>query len=165
VTITSLSPVQPVPIEKIVADLRKSTNRDDVVRCACHGVATVARCGIFLARRREILKGWDGVGISLSRDAVRNLWLPLSSPSMFRNVVISTQHYYGPPGDSAIDVLFQAIIRSHGGELIIRPIRLHQRVIALLCADGVSSHEAACEIIETIADEVVNAFAKLMATK
>jgi hypothetical protein len=157
--------MQPVPIEKIVTELRKSTNRDEVVRFACHGVASVARCAVFLARRREILKGWDGVGISLSRDAVRNLWLPLSSPSMFRNVVISTHPYYGPPGNSAIDVLFQAIVRSHGGELIIRPILLHQRVIALLCADGVDSHETARERIETIANEVVNAFAKLMATK
>lgn len=157
--------MQPIPIETIIGELRKSTNRDEVVRFACNGVATVARCAVFLARRREILKGWDGVGVSLSRDAVRNLWLPLSSPSMFRNVVISTQPYYGPAGNSAIDVLFQAIIRSHGGDLIIRPIILHQRVIALLCADGVNSRETASERIESIANEVVDAFVRLMVTK
>lgn len=154
--------MQPVPIEKIVTDLRKSPNRDEVVRFACHGVATVARCAVFFARRREILKGWDGVGVSLSRDAVRNLWLPLSSPSRFRDVVMSTQPYYGPPGNSAIDVLFQAIVRSHGSEMIIKPVLLHQRVIALLCADGVGSHDVARERIDGITNAVLDSFAKLM---
>ena len=156
--------MHPVPIERIVTELRKSTNRDEVVRFACHGVATVARCAVFFARRREILKGWDGVGVSLSRDAVRNLWLPLSSPSTFRNVVISKQNYYGPPGDSAIDVLFQAIVRSHGGDMLVEPVLLHQRVIALLCADGIGAHDVARERINQITNEVLDAFARLMTT-
>jgi hypothetical protein len=49
--------------------------------------------------------------------------------------------------------------------MIIKPILLHQRVIALLCADGVDSHDTARERIDSITAEVLDAFAKLMATK
>ncbi|MBN1656217.1 MAG: hypothetical protein JXA30_20780 [Deltaproteobacteria bacterium] len=159
----SLSPVQPIPIDKIISELRRSTNRDEVVRLACYGVVSAARSAVFLARRKDFLKGWDGVGVSLSRDSVRNLWLPLSSPSLFRDVVTSTQPYYGSPHFSAIDVLFQAIVQSHGGEMMIRPVLLQERLVALICADGVSSGDIARKCIETISGEVNSAFAKLLA--
>lgn len=146
-------------------ELCNSTDRDVVVRLACLGVASVAKVAVFLARHGDILKGWDGIGAGISRDTIRNLWLPMSSPSQFRDVVIHAQSYSGSPGKSAVDVLFQIAIGSLAKEVVILPISLYGRVIALLFAEDVSYGETGYQRLNDIADKVVSTFEQIVSNK
>lgn len=156
---------RPVSIDRTMDELRKCTNRDVVVHLACIGAATVSRCAVFLARHGDTLKGWDGVGAGITRDTIRNLWLPMSSPSIFRDVVIHAQGYNGLAGVSAVDILFQTVIGSLSHEITVRPIALHKRVIALLYAEEVKYGDVGHKRISEIEENVVRTFENIVASK
>ncbi len=73
-------PARPSPIGGTLAALRGSNQRDEVVELACHGALTVCRAAVLLALRKGVLKGLDGAGPGISKDAVANIWIPTSGP-------------------------------------------------------------------------------------
>ncbi|MEM6959664.1 MAG: hypothetical protein AAF645_28530, partial [Myxococcota bacterium] len=81
---TPISSARPGDIGPVLAALRQAESRDHAVALACRGVTRIARLGVLLGLRRGVLRGWDGFGDGISQDAIRNLWIPTSSPSMFR---------------------------------------------------------------------------------
>ncbi|MBX3247361.1 MAG: hypothetical protein KF901_09275 [Myxococcales bacterium] len=117
-----------------LAAIRTSGGRDRAVRVACEAGGRLARVAVFLILRRGVLRGWDGEGVA-SPDALRNLWLPATSPSVFQAVVEGGQAHRGSHGTSAADNLFRAAIGSRGGRLLVEPVRVGGRVVALLCLD------------------------------
>ncbi len=142
--------------------MRASRDRDEVVELACHGALTVSRAAVLLALRKGVLKGWDGAGAGLSRDAVRNLWLPTSSPSMFRDVMQTGEPYVGAPGTSAADGLFRAAIGGRGGVVVLMPIGVGGKVVAVLAADDVTFGPLGVERIEILARAVGEAFERII---
>ncbi len=153
---------QPASMDGVVAELATRGTRDEVVRLACQGAVTVARSAIFLARRKSVVLGWESAGSGVSRDAVRNLWLPLSSPSVFRDAVLQNETYLGPHGIESVDVVFRAVVASQGGRLMVRPIALRGQVVALLCTDGLGWAQAGCDRVQVLGDEVGRAFERIL---
>lgn len=153
---------QPASIGGSLSAMRASRDRDEVVELACHGALTVSRAAVLLALRKGVLKGWDGAGAGLSRDAVRNLWLPTSSPSMFRDVMQTGEPYVGAPGTSAADGLFRAAIGGRGGVVVLMPIGVGGKVVAVLAADDVTFGPLGVERIEILARAVGEAFERII---
>jgi hypothetical protein len=142
--------------------IRAAASRDEVVAAACEAATTIARAAVFLALKGGMWKGIDGVGGRVSRDAIRNLFLPVGSASMFKRVVEEVAPYHGRYGTTAADNLFRAAIGSRGGELIIQPIVIGERVVAVLCADDVGYGEVGARRLEAIAHAVAEAFKRLI---
>jgi hypothetical protein len=132
------------------------------LRAACHATATVCRSAVFLARRRDLLIGWEGAGVGISREAVRNLWLPISGPSVFRDALSRARDYLGPPGTSSVDCVYRAVTGSHGGITLVRPIMLRGKVIALLAIDGLSYGDQGAMRVTTVVNAVIEAFERII---
>jgi hypothetical protein len=109
-----------------------------------------------------VLKGWDGRGQGVSSEAVRNLWIPVRSPGLLRDVLESGDHHVGPHGDTAADQLFRAAIAGGNGTLVIEGVRVAGRTVALLCADGVTDHPRAIERVEVVARATAEALERLV---
>jgi hypothetical protein len=144
-----------------LASLRASRDRDVIVRLACEAASTVARTTVFLALRKGVLRGWEGTG-AVSPDALRNLWIPASSPSVFQRVIEAGEPHRGPHGTSAADKLFRAATGSRGSVLVVEPIRVGDRVVAVLCADDPRFGPAGIERLEALAHAVGTALARVI---
>jgi len=153
---------KPPDVGKTLSRIRNSRERDEVVELACEGALTVARAAVLLALRKSVLKGWGGAGNGVSLDAVRNLWIPTSSPSMFREVVAKKESYHGPPGAAAADGLFRAALGSRGGAVSIHPVLVSTKLVAVLAADDVRFGDEGRERIETLAQAVSEAFERII---
>jgi hypothetical protein len=152
----------PSEIGAILAGLRASRDRDEVVRLACEGAATVARCAVFLALRKDTLKGWEGYGDGLTRASLRNLWIPAASPSMLKDAVERLEPYAGPPGTTAADTIFRAAIGSRGGDVLVQPVVLQGKLIGVLFADDVKYGLLGRERIEVMAAAIGESFARII---
>jgi hypothetical protein len=156
---------RPAPIGGIVSAIRATRDRDEVVALACQGALTVSRTAVLLALRKSVLKGWDGAGGGHSRDAVRNLWIPTQSPSVFRDVVAHAEPYRGAHGTTAADGLFRAALGSRGGELVVQPVRVGGKVVAVLAADDLRHGDEGVERIEILARAVGEALERIIVDK
>ena len=156
---------RPPEIGGVLAAIRASRDRDEVVTQACKGALTVSRATVLLALRKSVLKGWGGAGIGISDDAVRNLWIPTSSPSMFREVVAKKRHYHGPSGTAAADGLFRAALGSRGGPVSLHPILIGAKLVAVLAADDMRFADEGRIRIETLARAVSEAFERIIVEK
>jgi len=152
----------PVPIENSLREIARASDRDAVLRAACHATATVCRSAVFLARRRDLLIGWEGAGVGISHDVVRNLWLPISGPSVFRDALSRARDYMGPPGSSAIDCVYRAVTGSRGGVTLVRPLMLRGKVIALLAVDGLSYGDQGSMRVTAVVNAVIEAFERII---
>lgn len=144
-----------------LAALRTSNDRDAIARLACESAAGVARTTVFLALRKGVLRGWEGVG-QVSPGALRNLWIPASSPSVFKEVIDTGQPHRGQHGTTAADKLFRAATGSRGASLVVEPIRVGERVVALLCADDPRHGVPGLERLEALASAVGAALERLI---
>lgn len=144
-----------------LASLRASRDRDAIVRLACEAASTVARTTVFLALRKGVLRGWEGTG-AVSPDALRNLWIPASSPSVFQRVIEAGAPHRGPHGTTAADKLFRAATGSRGSVLVVEPIRVGDRVVAVLCADDPRFGAAGIERLEALAHAVGTALERVI---
>jgi len=148
-----------------LAALREADDRDALIRAATGAAALVARGAVLLAVRRDVLKGWDGEGPGVSPEAIRNLWIPVHSPGVMRQVVERGEGYRGPHGDSAADQLFRAAIAGSDGTLVVEPVRVASRVVALICADDVHYQEAGAERIAVLAQATAKGLERLLRQK
>ncbi|MCU0675630.1 MAG: hypothetical protein MUE69_22920 [Myxococcota bacterium] len=144
-----------------LASLRSSRDRDAIVRLACEAASTVARTTVFLTLRKGVLRGWEGTG-AVSPDALRNLWIPASSPSVFQRVIEAGEPHRGPHGTTAADKLFRAATGSRGSVLVVEPIRVGDRVVAVLCADDPRFGPAGIERLEALAHAVGTALERVI---
>lgn len=158
----SLAGAPPVPIENSLREIARATERDAVLRAACNATATVCRSAVFLARRRDLLIGWEGAGVGIARDTIRDLWLPISGPSVFRDALSRARDYLGPPGTSSIDCVYRAVTGSRGGVMLIRPVMLRGKVIALLAVDGLSYGDQGAIRVTTVVNAVIEAFERII---
>ncbi|MBX3270001.1 MAG: hypothetical protein KF729_07050 [Sandaracinaceae bacterium] len=154
--------VRPPDVGGALSAIRACRDRDEVVTLACEGALSVSRAAILLALRKGVLKGSGGAGAGLSGDAVRNLWIPTSSPSMFREVVARKEPYHGPPGTAAADGLFRAALGSRGGPVSLHPVVVAGKLVAVLAADDVRFGDSGRERVETLARAVSEAFERII---
>lgn len=128
------SPGDPGPI---LSGLRATTDRDEAVRLACEGALPACRCVVFLALKKDVLQGREARGGGVSREAVRNLWIPTTSASIFRDAVTRGIAHAGPYGTTSADGIYRAAIGSRGGDVVVQPILVSGKPVGVLCADDV----------------------------
>lgn len=124
-----------VELGPLLAAIRDARTRDEVMVATAQAARRFARSAVVLTLRRGVLRGAEARGEGVSTDAIRNLWIPATSPSMFRMVVDAKDIYRGPFGGSAADHLYRAAIGSRGGNVEIHPVDVQGTVVAVLCAD------------------------------
>ena len=150
-------------VRTAMAAIRAARTRDDVVLAALDGSLAVSRCAVFFALRKNVLKGWAGVGSGVSQDAARNLWIPTTTASLFQRVVESGDAYLGPYGSAIADGIFRAAVGSRGGDVVLQPIRVGGKIVGVLACDDVRRGMLGLARIEQIVLAVEDAFGRLIA--
>ena len=146
----------------LLAEIRVSRSRDEVVKLACRAAATVGRCAVVLGMQRGILRGVAAHGGGLGNAAVKNLRIPRRAASLFRDVVERCEEYVGPHGSSAADITFRATIGGRGGDVLLVPIVLSGKTAAVLCVDDIQHGERGRERAEVIAHAAGEAFDRII---
>lgn len=151
-------------ITATLTSMKSARDRDAIVRLACEGAISVGRSSVFLALRKGVLKGWDGGGLGVSRDSVRNLWIPAGSDSMFKRVIDSGAPLVGAYGTGIADGLFRAAVGSRGGDVAVWPVTLEGKVVGLLCVDDLRPGSISRHRVETLTLAIADGFRRLINT-
>src|SRR5262249_9089987 len=85
------TPTPGVPKDALytLAELRASEDRDTIGRIAAKGMLAVAQRAAFFVVKRGVVQGWEGATVEtvsapgFSREALRNLWIPVTSTGAF----------------------------------------------------------------------------------
>jgi hypothetical protein len=149
-----------------LATIRAAKTKDEVVRQACMGLAPLGRCALILVLSKGILKGREVVGGDLPRDAVLNLWIPSTTRSLLSRVLETREPYLGPHGGSSADAVFRAALGSRGGDVLLVPVVLSGKTIAVLALDEpVADAVVLLERAEVVARATADAFRRLIAAR
>ena len=146
-------------IDAHLVELAEVGSRDEAVLAACKACAATSRGAAFLALRKGVFRGWDGVGDEVTSAAIRSLWVPASNPSMLNEVLHSGKVFRGPYGDTAADHLFRAAFGTHGRDVAICPVQVGSRMVGVLC---VNDPPVETDTLERVAEALGRAFQRLI---
>jgi len=95
-----------------------------------------ARAALFLVRT-EAICGWRAAGGERLQGEFRTLRIPLSDASILGSVVEKRKPFLGPfPPSPCRDRLATILASAEDGEVLLVPVELGGRTIAVLCAEG-----------------------------
>lgn len=163
----------PVPPEALRAltELRTVHDRDAIARVAVRGLLAVAERAAFFVIKGGVVQGWEGATLSeigaagLAREALRNLWIPLTAASVFRRVLDQGEIYCGPLSASTPDSTLAAALGGRPERVLIAPVMVRKRGVAFLYADGFRDPAEAETRAQTIATATAEALERWLVTR
>ena len=149
----------------VIADLRQAEDRDTVARLASRGMLSAAKRAAFFVVKRGVVQGWEGattettVQPGLAREALRNLWIPVTSHGVFRK----TRVFVGSLSESTADSILAAALGSHPDPVLIAPMMVRGHCVAFLYADTLLDEKSARERASELAGAALEALERLAA--
>jgi hypothetical protein len=119
-----------------LARLRAAHDRDEIATAVLDWVALLMRRGAFFVMKKSILIGHDARGTDIDRATVRKLVINVEAPSLFRDVIASRLPYRGPLPETPANRAFAHALGGVSTEVLVMPVAVRDRVIAVLFADG-----------------------------
>jgi hypothetical protein len=119
-----------------LAALRAATHRDQIAGAVLDYLGLLLRRAAFFVMKKSILAGHDARGPDVDRASVRRLVIPVDAPSLFRDVVASRLPYRGPLPETPANRAFAQELGGIAGDVLLMPIAVRDRVIAVLYGDG-----------------------------
>jgi hypothetical protein len=119
-----------------LARLRAAQHRDEIAAAVLDYIALMMRRGAFFVMKKSILIGHDARGADLDSSSVRKLVINVEAPSLFRDVIASRLPYRGPLPETPANRAFAHALGGVSTEVLVMPIAVRDRVIAVLFADG-----------------------------
>ena len=119
--------------------LRGLSNLSDAPLVILAAVAeTFERAVTFLVSPSELI-GERAIGVtsqkSMGPTAADTLKIPLSKPSVFRDVLEKAQAYYGESSDEALGELFNKIGKPLSQSVVLLPLIIERKVVAIVYGD------------------------------
>jgi type IV pilus assembly protein PilB len=117
-----------------LAQLRAAIGRDEIARAVLDYVGQLAGRVVFFVVKKTLLVGHDARGFDVG--AVRHVAVSMEAPSLFRDVVASRLPYRGPLPETAANRAFAHALGGLSSEVLLMPIAVRTRIVALLFADS-----------------------------
>jgi hypothetical protein len=117
-----------------LARLRATRHRDEIASAVLDYMALLMRRASFFVMKKSILIGHDGRGVEVG--AIKKLVINVEAPSLFRDVIASRLPYRGPLPETPANRAFAHALGGVGPEVLLMPIAVRGRIIAVLFADG-----------------------------
>lgn len=122
-----------------IASLRGLTNPSDAPLVLLTAVSEMFERAVTLFVRASELTGERAIGISSEKSMgptpADRLKIPLSKPSVFRNVVEKGRVYYGESGDETLRTFFAEIGKPLSPAIVLLPLICDQKVVAVIYGD------------------------------
>ncbi|HEX4458857.1 MAG TPA: hypothetical protein VIA18_12865 [Polyangia bacterium] len=119
-----------------LALLRAVQHRDEIAHAVLDYMALLLRRALFFVMKKSILAGYDARGGDLELAQVRRLVINVEAPSLFRDVIASRLPYRGPLPETPANRAFAYAIGGITSDVLLMPIAVRDRVIAVVFADG-----------------------------
>lgn len=144
----------------LIARLHRSTDRDEVISLAVAVVAKACRRAALFVVKKAVAQGWDARGEGVVGGAIRNVWIPVSSPSVLKLAATSLEPYVGPVEDTIANGILMAALGRRADRVGVWPVVVRERAIAILYADGFGP-EALVRVDEVV-HELALAFERII---
>jgi hypothetical protein len=116
---------------------------------------------MFLHVKGEI-RGHDARGEDLMLDAVRQIRIPATGPSVFASTIERRSPYLGPMRtDTAIDTAFDAALGGVEGNVLVLPILLRDKVPIVVFA-ATAQHPVDPQTVKDLTEQASAAFERLI---
>lgn len=129
----TLRDVHEVVADPPLAQIRAAQKRDEIARLVLEYISLLTRRAVFFVIKKELLVGQDARGFDA--ELARKLAIQIDQPSIFRDVIASRLPYRGPMPETQANRAFARAIGGVGTEVLLMPIAIRERIIALLFAD------------------------------
>jgi hypothetical protein len=132
-----ITPLSPVAFARVLPRLVAANDRDEIMTVLLDFLAEGFERVILFIHLRNQLKGRDARGLDMMVDAVTQVRIPTTGPSVFADVIELGRVSYGPwPTERTIDRAFSEALGNIAGNVLVLPVRLRDKVPVLLFASG-----------------------------
>lgn len=126
--------------------LKRARGRDEVGRILLHYFEAFYLNVLLLAVRGSRLVGHAGGGTRLPQERISGIQVDLVAPSRFREAIAGRIPYHGLLGEDAPVMAFKHQIGYAPGTVLLVPIHVGQRAIAMMYADSPMTTPGAGEL-------------------
>ena len=123
-------------LDEAAARMSRAENKDDLASAVLKFVDANGARGIVFGVRSEAVHVWEWQGLDLPAERVRKLRFPITSGSVFA-LLLGNDHYHGTvPDESGCHWFFNALQIPVPAEILLLPVYVNDRLVAILYADG-----------------------------
>lgn len=126
----------PVDLEEVGRRLSQAGSKDELAGAVFDYLARRTSGSILFSVQSEVARVWDWRGVALSRERIGSVRFPVTSGSIF-TLLLGNEYYRGPVKDDAGCQLFYGSLQVDvPAEVLLLPVYLSDRLVAILYADG-----------------------------
>lgn len=130
-------PLSPVAYAHMLPRLTRSADRDDVITAVLDFLGGGFVHVIVFVHLQQQLRGRDARGPELLTDAVSQVRIPTTPPSVFSDAIRSRTSWLAPwPTERSIDVAFSRAMGGIEGDALVMPIPVGTKVPVVFFAAG-----------------------------
>lgn len=135
--VNEVIPLSPEAFHRLLPRFSAVKTRDEVTDLLLDFLAEGFSRVIMFTHIKGEIRGRDARGEDLMVDAVRQIRIPATGPSLFSSVIDRRQPYFGPMRtDTAIDAAFYSALGGVDGVVLCLPVVLRDKVPLLVFASG-----------------------------
>lgn len=147
-----IAPLSPRAFARVIPRLVAATDRDQIMTVLLDFLAEGFERVILFIHLSNQLKGRDARGSDLLIDAVTQVRIPTTGPSVFADVIACGETYFGPwPTDRKIDRAFADAMGGIAGSVLVLPVRVRDKVPVLVFASGTTRKIGQSELVQLTA--------------
>ena len=158
----AMPPLSPAAFAWVLPRLVAAADRDEITQVLLDFLAEGFDRVIMFVHLQQQLRGRDARGDDLLLEAVTQVRIPTSGPSLFRQVIErGTPHFGRWPAETKIDRAFDQAMGGIKGNVLVLPVRLRERVPLLVYASG-THHPVDPRSLNDLVDGVSGALERLI---
>ena len=155
-------PLSPEAFQRLLPRFSTVRTRDEVTDLLLDFLAEGFSRVIMFTHIKGEIRGRDARGEDLMVDAVRQIRIPATGPSLFSSVIERQMPYFGPMRtDTAIDAAFFGALGGVEGVVLCLPVLLRDKVPLLVFASG-SHNPVDPRSLQDLTNEVAAALERLI---
>jgi hypothetical protein len=137
VTGETIAPLSPAAFAWVLPRLVAAADRDEITQVLLDFLAEGFSRVLMFVHLQQQLRGRDARGDDLLLEAVTQVRIPTTGPSLFREVIERGTPHFGPwRTDSKINTAFDQAMGGIRGNVLVLPVKLRERVPLLVYASN-----------------------------
>jgi hypothetical protein len=163
--VNEVIPLSPEAFHRLLPRFHAVKTRDEVTDLLLDFLAEGFSRVILFTHIKGEIRGRDARGEDLMVDAVRQIRIPATGPSLFSSVIDRRMPYFGPMRtDTAIDAAFFGALGGVDGVVLCLPVLLRDKVPLIVFASG-SHNPVDPRSLQELTNEVATALERLIVSE
>jgi hypothetical protein len=155
-------PLSPIAFARVLPRVVEAADRDEITQVLLDFLAEGFSRVIMFVHLQQQLRGRDARGDDLLLEAVTQVRIPTTGPSLFRDVIERGTPHFGPwRTDTKINTAFDLAMGSIKGNVLLLPVKLRERVPILVYASN-TPHPVDPRSLHELVDGISGALERLI---